>query len=234
MLAAYIGKPGADAGRMLLQHLSTDNLNSLNNDQRIILASHRFAPEVTSAALWLNEKVPSLITCVQLTPYRDEEANLLYLQANTIIPVPGEEKYVIQIGREQTEESASSLLRNCKKPLTATETMKSHTFLEQLLTVPWKACQKKSGPTDKVSGPVARQAKHFATGVTIFGITEIAGITGRGCPTEWSSLLSKTNLLCGKSTWNFWLRKRIYKQSERIANSRRPNIESQSNSGEAY
>ena len=49
--------------------------NVLNNDQRIILASHRFAPEVTSAALWLNEKAPGedLITCVQLTPYRDGE-----------------------------------------------------------------------------------------------------------------------------------------------------------------
>ena len=42
---------------------------TLNNDQRIILASHRFAPEVTSAAVWLNEKAPdkNLITCVQLS-----------------------------------------------------------------------------------------------------------------------------------------------------------------------
>ncbi len=47
-----------DAENRLLQHLGADDLNALNNDQRIILASHRFAPEVTSAALWLNEKVP--------------------------------------------------------------------------------------------------------------------------------------------------------------------------------
>ena len=55
----------------MLQHLGADDLNALNNDQRIMLASHRFAPEVTSAALWLNEKVTGedLITCVTLTPY---------------------------------------------------------------------------------------------------------------------------------------------------------------------
>ncbi len=57
MLASYGGIPESDARRKLVQHLgSDDDLNALNNDQRIILASHRFAPEVTSAALWLNEK----------------------------------------------------------------------------------------------------------------------------------------------------------------------------------
>ena len=41
-------------------------------NQRIILASHRFAPEVTTAALWLNDKAPgeNLITCVSLTPFQ--------------------------------------------------------------------------------------------------------------------------------------------------------------------
>ena len=53
--------------------------------------------EVTSAALWLNEKAPGddLITCIQLTPFRDEAADSLYVQANTIIPVPGVDEYVI-------------------------------------------------------------------------------------------------------------------------------------------
>ena len=70
MLAGYAEVSKADAANKLLQHLNADDLNALNNDQRIILASHRFAPEVTSAALWLNEKAPgdNLITCIQLTP----------------------------------------------------------------------------------------------------------------------------------------------------------------------
>jgi hypothetical protein len=91
-----------DATNLLLQHLGADDLNALNNDQRIILASHRFAPEVTSAALWLNEKAPgeNLITCVKLTPYRDTNTNSLYIQATTIIPVPGKESYTIGIGSD--------------------------------------------------------------------------------------------------------------------------------------
>ena len=100
MLAGYAEVSKADATNKLLQHLNADDLNGLNNDQRIILASHRFAPEVTSAALWLNEKAPgdNLITCIQLTPYRDAKTGSLYVQANTIIPVPGAEAYMIGVG----------------------------------------------------------------------------------------------------------------------------------------
>ena len=91
-----------EATTELLQHLGADDLNALNNDQRIILASHKFAPEVTSAVLWLNEKAPgeNLITCVKLTPYRDANTGSLYVQASTIIPVPGKESYIIGIGRD--------------------------------------------------------------------------------------------------------------------------------------
>ena len=89
-----------EAELLLLQHLGTDDLNALNHDQRIILASHRFAPEVTSAALWLNRKAPGedLITCVALTPYRDAMTGTLYVQASTLIPVPGIDDYLITIG----------------------------------------------------------------------------------------------------------------------------------------
>ena len=100
MLAAHENVSESEARIRLERHLGSDDLNALNNDQRIILASHRFAPEVTSAALWLNEKAPgeNLMTCVQLTPYQDAETGSLYIQANTIIPVPGIEDYVIGVG----------------------------------------------------------------------------------------------------------------------------------------
>ena len=100
ILANYKKVSQEDAWEELVQHLGGDDLNALNNDQRIILASHRFAPEVTSAALWLNSKTQGedLITCTTLTPYRDANTNSLYLQATTIIPVPGVEDYVVGIG----------------------------------------------------------------------------------------------------------------------------------------
>ena len=98
MAAEYWSESEDDARTRLLQHLGTDDLNTLNHDQRIILASHRFAPEVTSAALWLNKKAPELITCITLTPYQDTQAGSLYVQATTIIPVPGVEDYLIGVG----------------------------------------------------------------------------------------------------------------------------------------
>lgn len=100
MLADHEEVPKSEAENRLLQHLDSGNLDILNNDQHIILASHRFAPEAISAVLWLNEKISGkdLITCVQLTPYRDAETGSLYIQTSTIIPVPGVEDYVIGVG----------------------------------------------------------------------------------------------------------------------------------------
>ncbi len=110
MLAAHDKTSEDEAIDRLLRHLNADDLNALNNDQRIILASHRFAPEVTSAVLWLNEKVPdeNLITCIQLMPYHDEQTNALYLQTNTIIPLPGVDDYVVNVDRIIHDETGGS------------------------------------------------------------------------------------------------------------------------------
>ena len=109
MLADYRNIPQDKAWEVLVQHLGSDDLNALNKKQRIILASHRFAPEVTSAALWLNDRTPdeNLITCVTLTPYRDSNTDALYLQSTTIIPVPGEDVYLIGVGDRQKESNTS-------------------------------------------------------------------------------------------------------------------------------
>ncbi len=97
MLADYAGISKEEAEEKLLRHLDAGDLGSLNRSQRIIIASHRFAREVTSAVLWINERMDGdVITCIQLTPYQDGDS--LYLQANTLIPVPGTEGYQIGIG----------------------------------------------------------------------------------------------------------------------------------------
>ena len=118
--AEYSSESQEDALTTLLQHMGADDLNALNNDQRIILASHRFAPEVTSAALWLNQKNPTedLITCVKLTPYRVEQTGSLYIQVSTIIPVPGTDDYVVGVGdgsRLEPTKSGNSLGANLRK-----------------------------------------------------------------------------------------------------------------------
>lgn len=110
MYAGYANISESEAVDELLQHLGADDLSGLNNDQRIILASHRFAPEVTSASLWLNEKTDDedLITCIQLIPYHDSQTDSLYIQANTIIPMPGAEEYSVGIGESQESDGVRS------------------------------------------------------------------------------------------------------------------------------
>lgn len=109
ILAAYKGVSQDEASDALLEHLESDDFARLNRSQRIILASHRFAPEVTSAALWLNENAPGsdLITCVQLTPHQDGEA--LYIQANTIIPLPSQDAYAVSVVGPEGEVDAARI-----------------------------------------------------------------------------------------------------------------------------
>ena len=102
LLAKFSDVSLEEATEQLQSHLGANDLNGVNNDQRIILASHRFAPEVTSAALWLNHKAPGedLITCIKLTPFRDVDTNSLYVQATTVVPVPGVDDLIIGIGSD--------------------------------------------------------------------------------------------------------------------------------------
>jgi hypothetical protein len=122
IMADYEKVSQDDAVGKMLQHLGTDDLNGLNNDQRIILASHRFAPEVTSAVLWLNDKAPgeNLITCVKLTPFRDTKTDTLYIQASAIIPVPGLDDYVVSVGSAPAIEGSISSSKSLGEKLTAT------------------------------------------------------------------------------------------------------------------
>ena len=109
MLANFESVSEAEAEEKLLEHVEIGSLENLNDEQRVILASHRFAPEVTSAVLWLNDKAQdeNLITCVQLIPYQD--GDVLYVQTNTIIPVVGTERYSIQIGAAIRDETSGDV-----------------------------------------------------------------------------------------------------------------------------
>ena len=112
IFASYKEIKDTDAADLLQDHFEADDLSALNNDQRIILASHRFAPEVTSAVVWLNEKAPgeNLITCIQLTPFQDQES--LYVQSNTIIPAPGVD--TIEVGAPSSH--IQSRVNRTKRP----------------------------------------------------------------------------------------------------------------------
>lgn len=111
-LAGYKKVTKADAAERLQDHLYDDDLDTLNRTTRIILASHRFAPHVTSAALWLNEQTGrDLFTCVQLTPFREGNGPL-YLQTNTIIPAPGTDAMTVKVGATPDERAYRSNSRH--------------------------------------------------------------------------------------------------------------------------
>jgi hypothetical protein len=82
--------------------LEDQSLDDLNKRQRIILVSHRFAKEVTSAVYWLIDNYKLDIKCVQLTPYHDAERGNYYLQSTTILPVPGVESLLIGAAERTT------------------------------------------------------------------------------------------------------------------------------------
>ena len=87
------------------------SLEDLNKRQRIILVSHRFAKEVTSAVYWLIDKYKLDIKCVQVTPYHDAERGSYYLQSTTILPVAGVENLLIGAA----ERTSTSLTGSIKK-----------------------------------------------------------------------------------------------------------------------
>ena len=177
ILAAHERQDVGIRGRgQAVQHLGADDLNALNNDQRIILASHRFAPEVTSAALWLNEKAPGedLITCIQLVPYHDGQDGSLYVQANTIIPVPGIEDYIITVdpsGKSRPRVRGINGPRRLQEDPTI-----FHAFSGKLRISPYADCLTRLSPIGKADGRVGERGGNFAT--TICGI--LARLCGSG------------------------------------------------------
>lgn len=79
----------------ILEFIDEDTFDDINKKQRLILVSHRFAKEVTSAVNWLIEKYQMDIKCVQLIPFFDKDKESYYIQSNTILPVPGIDDLII-------------------------------------------------------------------------------------------------------------------------------------------
>lgn len=92
-----------NVSQRILDFIDKDDLSLINKNQRIILVSHRFAREVTSAVSWLIEKHEVDIKVVQLIPYYDEDKDTHYLQSNVILPLIGKDELIIKAsGKPET------------------------------------------------------------------------------------------------------------------------------------
>lgn len=89
--AGYLDKAEADAAKAIEEFIDGD-IESLNSDQRIILASKEFNSEVISAVLWLREFGVN-IQCTRLAPYVDADGGL-FIKPETIIPLPEAKDYI--------------------------------------------------------------------------------------------------------------------------------------------
>ena len=89
--ATYLGKTESEAEKAIEEFIDTD-IDSLNREQRIILAAREFNSEVLSAVLWLREYGLD-IQCTRLAPYLDSDGEL-FIKPETIVPLPEAKDYI--------------------------------------------------------------------------------------------------------------------------------------------
>lgn len=94
---------GGDAESKLLEHLGWDEPREeqFAGDVRIVLVSSDFSKEITTAALWLNERDLD-IRCVRLRPYVLGDETIIDVQQ--VVPLPETEAYTVQL--KQKEQAA--------------------------------------------------------------------------------------------------------------------------------
>ena len=93
-----------DAAKEKIEAFIDEDLETLNERQRVILASRSFHSDVVSSVLWLLDYGID-IQCVKLEPYLDEDGDL-FIYPNVIIPAPEAKDY---IKRKETKIKEKSL-----------------------------------------------------------------------------------------------------------------------------
>lgn len=104
--AEYLGT-NEDEAELKIEKFMNEELEKLNDSQRIILASKEFHSDVVSAVLWLRDFSLN-IQCVKLEPFTDHENNL-FIKPSTIIPLPEAKDYII---RKETRIKQKSLSKS--------------------------------------------------------------------------------------------------------------------------
>ncbi|AUB59383.1 hypothetical protein BK009_01010 [Methanobacterium subterraneum] len=89
--AEYLGSD-EDEAQLLIEEFIDEEMDKLNENQRIILVSKEFHSDVVSAVLWLRDyKID--IECVRFIPYIDQDREL-FITTDMIIPLPEAKDYI--------------------------------------------------------------------------------------------------------------------------------------------
>jgi len=104
IFAKYLQSDKDEAQKKIEQFID-EELQSLNQNQRLLLVANDFHPDVLSAVLWLRE-FDIEIKCVRLRPFLDNDGDL-FITPDTIIPLPEAKDY---IERREVKQKASKNL----------------------------------------------------------------------------------------------------------------------------
>ena len=97
-----------DEAQLAIEAFIDEELEKLNQSQRIILVSQEFHPDVASAVLWLRDyKIE--VKCIRLRPYIDSDGEL-FITPDVIIPLPEAKDYVER--KEAKQKEAKRLKRS--------------------------------------------------------------------------------------------------------------------------
>jgi hypothetical protein len=96
----------------ILEFLDWDEVyeDDFPSDVRIILAAAEFSKELTTTAIWLNERGLD-VRCVRLRPHRLPDGNLL-VDVQQLIPLPEATAFQTQIGQKKQAERQSKSERH--------------------------------------------------------------------------------------------------------------------------
>lgn len=98
--AEYLESDEDDA-QLAIEEFIDEEIDKLNEKQRLILVSKEFHSDVVSAVLWLRDfKID--IECVRLTPYLDQREEL-FITSDMIIPLPEAKDYIEKKENKQKE-----------------------------------------------------------------------------------------------------------------------------------
>jgi hypothetical protein len=107
IFASYL-RTDADDARLKIEEFIDEELESLNQKQRIILVAREFHSDVVSAVLWLRDYDIDL-KCIRLRAYTDSDGDL-FLNPEVIIPLPEAKDYIER--REAKQKETSRPLRS--------------------------------------------------------------------------------------------------------------------------
>lgn len=104
-LANFDASTKEEASEKICKFLRTDELPTLGNRPRVILAAGSINDqELTSCVLWLRSFGVD-ISCVELTPYRMPASPQIILVPRVVIPVPEAREYLIGIEQKEVVQS---------------------------------------------------------------------------------------------------------------------------------